>query len=281
MLPRLVIGLTAVVLSFAARPLIGPSPQTVQAAPIMFQTDMYGTEQVPAVRTQAWGFVRWFFNEQKTEADYTVDVKGLSGSIVSGADIHRGTHGVNGPAIRHLADGGFIVTSGHMRFSTADLNEMAAGNWYVSLKSVEHPDGELRGQIVLPPSFWTAPEPPAPLAPVFTSEAPAPLILLPVAPLVSPSLQVLSLPTAACDATASVTFKWTPARGALVQWVDLSYDDNGFAEGTYYGYGPLPATDRSLIWDQLPPTTPLYWRVNTLTATGWLPTATGSFIACG
>jgi hypothetical protein len=248
---------------------------------------MYGTEHVPAVRTQAWGFVRWFFNEQKTEADYTVDVKGLSGNIVSGADVHRGAKGVNGPAIRHLADGGFIVTSGHMRFSTADLNEMAAGNWYVVLKSVEFPNGELRGQVVLPPGFWNAPEPPAPVVVEVTAEpaAPLPFVFLPIAPVaaptpVAPALQVLSLPSVVCDATASVTFRWSPARGALTQWLDVSFDDNNFAEGTFYGYGPLMPADRSLIWDQLPPSTPLYWRVNAITPSGWLPTATGSFIAC-
>jgi hypothetical protein len=252
---------------------------------------MYGSEQVPAVRTQAWGFVRWFFNEQKTEADYTVDVKGLSGSIVAGADIHRGARGVNGPVIRKLADGGFIVTSGHMRFSTADLNEMAAGNWYVSLKSAEFPKGELRGQIVLPPGFWTPPEAPAAATPpVFETIADAPAVLLPVAPapavqtsvvpLASP-LQTLALPAVNCGAFASVTFKWTPARAALVQWLDLSFDDNGFVEGTFYGYGPLMPADATAIWDNLPPTTPLFWRVNALTPTGWLSTDTGSFIACG
>src|SRR5689334_6492426 len=134
-MPRILVGLVAVIITFALAPSVLPSPisPTPVSATIMFQTNMYGDQEVPAVRTNVWGFVRWFFNDQKTEADYTVDVKGVSGNQVTGAEIRRGRSGANGPMVRKLADGGFIVTSGHMRFTTADLNEMAAGNWYVTL----------------------------------------------------------------------------------------------------------------------------------------------------
>ena len=49
------------------------------------------------------------------EADYTVDVKGLSSTYITGADIHRGGRGLNGPVVKHLADGGFIVIGGHIQ----------------------------------------------------------------------------------------------------------------------------------------------------------------------
>lgn len=281
---RLFVGLTAIVLALAVQPILGPSgvtPRAVEAAPIIFQTDMYGQEQVPAVRTAAWGFVRFYFNEAKTEADYTVDVKGLSGSLIAGADIHRGARGVNGPVIRHLADGGFIVTSGHMRFSTSDLNDMAAGNWYVSLKTYEYPKGELRGQIALPPGFWTAP-------------AAEPIALLPLpdpgedlnvsfAPVQQFALggQLLPEPSAMCyGSVASVEFAWSPLPGALTQWLDLSYYDNGFAEGTFYGGGPLYGFDRSLIWDFIAAGVPFYWRVNAETLQGWAPSTTGYYVPC-
>jgi hypothetical protein len=120
---------------------------------------MYGTENVPAVTTVSYGFVRFFFNDARTAADYTVDVKGYNGAQVTSADIHRGARGVNGPVVKHLADGGFIVTGGRTTFSQQDLQDMAAGLWYVSLKTVDHPEGALRGQIVLPAGFMPASPP--------------------------------------------------------------------------------------------------------------------------
>ena len=52
------------------------STRPALAATFAFQTDMYGFDNVPAVDTVSYGFVRFFFNEARTEADYNVDVKG-------------------------------------------------------------------------------------------------------------------------------------------------------------------------------------------------------------
>lgn len=133
-------------------------PPAAGAASLILQTDMFGSQEVPPVDSPGWGFVRFFFNDDRSQADYTVDVKGFSNTLVTGADIHRGRPGASGPVVRHLADGGFIVTSGRTRFSPADLDELASGLWYVSLKTSLHPEGELRGQIIPPPGF--RPEPP-------------------------------------------------------------------------------------------------------------------------
>jgi hypothetical protein len=127
------------------------------AAPITIQIDMYGNQEAPPVQTRAWGFVRFFFNDERDAANYTVDVKGLPGVLVLGADIHRGAPGESGPIVKHLADGGFIVTAGRLRLTDDELAEMLEGMWYVSLKTVDHPEGELRGQIVLPTDFVSRP----------------------------------------------------------------------------------------------------------------------------
>lgn len=169
---------------------------TTEAAPFVFETDMYGTNQVPPVNSIGWGFVRFFFSEDRLSADYTVDVKGFSGSLVLGADIHRGSPGTNGPVIHHLADGGFITTSGHLKLTPADLDDMATGLWYASLKTTLHPEGEMRGQIVLPATFRLPPpgpvqEPPAPPPAAVPAaepavDAPAPPAAAPAGALITP-----------------------------------------------------------------------------------------------
>ena len=170
LITRLLVCLTALMLAVALQPSFGGShigqASTAEAAAlscppprpgvVCFQINMQGTDVVPAVSTGAWGFVRFYnFNDSKTAADYTVDVKGLSGTLITGADLHRGPSGTNGPIVHHLADGGFIVTGGHMSFTTSDLNDIAAGNWYVVLTTLDNPEGELRGQLSFPDGFYT------------------------------------------------------------------------------------------------------------------------------
>jgi hypothetical protein len=129
--------------------------------PYTLQINMYGEQSVPPVDSPAWGFVRFFFNEDRTRADYTVDLKGYSNSVVLGADIHRGAPGQNGPVVIHLADADFIVTSGRLELTRAQVEEFASGNWYVTIKTTFYPEGEIRGQILVPPNFL--PGAPAPL----------------------------------------------------------------------------------------------------------------------
>ncbi len=149
MLSRLLLGIVALSLAcLASMPASKAKAQTLTV-----QINMYGDAQVPPVETTTWGFVRFLFDDDRSAAIYIVDVKGIPGGAIIGADIHRGAPGENGPVVFHLTDGNFIVTSGEMTFSAQDLAEMEAGSWYVSLKTFDFPNGELRGQIVLPANF--------------------------------------------------------------------------------------------------------------------------------
>lgn len=172
MITRLIIGFAA--LSFLLTPGLIQSRE-IRAADYVFETRMYGNEQVPPVDTVGWGFFRFFFNEDRSAADVTVDIKGLAGQGVISADIHRGAPGTNGPVVKHLADGGYIVTAARVTFTKAELQEMASGAWYISLKTELHPNGELRGQILPPADFLPSTATPTP-APAATDTAPPPVI---------------------------------------------------------------------------------------------------------
>ncbi|OGY22100.1 MAG: hypothetical protein A2113_02735 [Candidatus Woykebacteria bacterium GWA1_44_8] len=69
----------------------------------------------------------------------------------------------------------------------------------------------------------------------------------------------------------TVTFRWQPA-GSGPQWLDISLFNNGFASGTFVGIGPFPAQTSSFTWDGLTPGKMHYFRVNTITPSGWQPT---------
>jgi hypothetical protein len=88
--------------------------------------------------------------------------------------------------------------------------------------------------------------------------------------------------TQACggqQGTVDETFRWnTSAPLGSVQWLDLSLVDNGFAPGTFVSAGPLDPAATSFAWTELRSGLTHYWRVNTLTPTGWQPSSTGSFV---
>jgi hypothetical protein len=91
----------------------------------------------------------------------------------------------------------------------------------------------------------------------------------------------LTQPTASCSAgRASVTFAWRPLPGSSQQWLDVGNRDNGFARGTFESQGPMDGSTTSYVWDGLKSGERIYWRVNSLTADGWLPSDTGSYTPC-
>jgi hypothetical protein len=81
--------------------------------------------------------------------------------------------------------------------------------------------------------------------------------------------------------SATVTFKWEDAKGEFFQFLDISIFDNNFAPGTFIGIGPLDSLTKSLSVGGVLPGVPHFWRINALTADGWVASATGAFVPCG
>jgi hypothetical protein len=263
-----------------------------RAATLVFQADMYPRNVVPPVNDPiSYGFVRFLFNDDRTHADYTIDVKGLSNSLVTGADLYRGLPGTKGTLVKRLADGGFIVTAGRMSFTPDDWQAMAAGEWYVQVTSTLNPEGAMRGPIVLPPSFFAtipgyangAPPPPPAVAP--------PAVVSPPVIIQGPP-PVTTAPTVAAsqNETAFRLFEdCLPGRilrmrlqwltlNAGTQYVDLSLLNNGWEDGTYAGSQALSPSTTSLIWAGLLQGEWHYLRVNTETSEGWQASTTIAFV---
>lgn len=93
----------------------------------------------------------------------------------------------------------------------------------------------------------------------------------------------LMLPEANCAPTvgntATVNFTWQPVIGKT-QWLDISTDE-WFAPGSFKGHGPLQMELSSLTVQNLPANTVHYWRLNTLSESGWSTSETGAFVPCG
>jgi hypothetical protein len=76
--------------------------------------------------------------------------------------------------------------------------------------------------------------------------------------------------------TVTVTFKWQ-ANASGPQYIDLTVFNNGFAPGTFVGAGPIGSGGGSFTWYGIAKGVTHFWRVNTLTSSGWMGSNTGSF----
>jgi hypothetical protein len=130
-----------------------------------FQAILTGANEVPPVATPGVGVSRLTWSPDQAALSVVLGVAGMRD--VTAAHIHMGQPGQNGPIVLFLygpaAPRSFLTPSllTNRTFSAADLTgplqgmplsalfqQMAAGNTYVNVHTVMHPNGEIRGQVV-------------------------------------------------------------------------------------------------------------------------------------
>lgn len=140
------------------------SSSYAQTIPSTFHAILEGDEEVPPVDSDAKGAAIFRTSNDGTELNYRLIVANIED--VTAAHIHLAPRGENGDIVAFLFDpeeptegrtNGVLaegtITSedlvGPLEGSTLSelIDEMEAGNTYVNVHTVEHPSGEIRGQI--------------------------------------------------------------------------------------------------------------------------------------
>ena len=138
-----------------------------------FSAKLTGSKEVPPVDTDATGTVRLVAKTRQDALDYQMSLSNLNG-VVTGAHIHRGSAGTNGPVVANLNVGGAFAsasaggsggsaatsTSSSGTITSADLKGPLAGKHvsdlirliedgkaYANVHTRQHPNGEIRGQL--------------------------------------------------------------------------------------------------------------------------------------
>lgn len=121
--------------------------------------DLSGESEVPAVDTLTTGgfAIHHDVDHNRTLFDVTVVPSETIPITVTGAHIHVGAVGENGPVVRSLdLDGQFplfvtntLSLSGVLSpsLSMDEIGQMLSGNSYINIHTTENPSGEIRGQI--------------------------------------------------------------------------------------------------------------------------------------
>lgn len=152
----------------------GPSGSRVASAPEAFRggpsfnTHLRGDEVVPPVATNGTGEAILYVGKGASRVGFKLLLAGLEN--VTAAHIHCGLEGVNGPAVAALYEGPPVSPRGTLAVGTvSDANliarpaspvcpggvadaaamiaKMRSGHAYVSVRTLAHPGGEIRGQI--------------------------------------------------------------------------------------------------------------------------------------
>jgi hypothetical protein len=127
-----------------------------QAAPTSFSVPLNGSEQVPPVQTKGTGDAKLTFDPDTRQVTWNITFNDLS-SPATMAHFHGpATEGKNAPPVIWLTKKGSTSTpvsspiKGEATLSADQAKAFLAGQYYINVHTKEHPDGEIRGQVMPP-----------------------------------------------------------------------------------------------------------------------------------
>ncbi len=135
--------LSFMILSMNATPLKASNGQ------IMFVARMNTDNEVPMVRGDALGMVTFLLSEDRKEVLIHGLFTNLTGAVL-GCNLHQGFSGANGPVFLDLST---FVSGNRIKANIplpAGFIQMAQnGQIYINVHTAGHPNGEIRGQLVM------------------------------------------------------------------------------------------------------------------------------------
>lgn len=165
LLPILLLLIAPLMPATIAAPDTSIEPQST--GPTNFEARMSGTQENPPVATGGHGFFTATLSADETMLTFSVTITGMDLSRIFQAHIHVGNIGVNGPVILFLFNTvpqgtwtnpvtGTLTQANLIPRPMQGINNFAdfvsamkAGRTYANAHTVEHPGGEVRGQIGL------------------------------------------------------------------------------------------------------------------------------------
>src|SRR6188768_915301 len=117
---------------------------------LQFSAKMTGSQEVPALTLDAQGIGIFTLDETRKTLYINVSLNNLSGPI-TGMHIHDGVAGQNGSVIFNLVP---FLTGNRAKAVLHDIDpavvtKLINGGFYINVHTALHPNGEIRGQILL------------------------------------------------------------------------------------------------------------------------------------
>jgi hypothetical protein len=114
-----------------------------------FSTQMTGMNQVPPVNTPATGRVDAVLDKNTRLLRWKLSFTGLSGTPTGGHFHGPAAIGANAGIALPFKGAVQSPLQGQATLTAAQATELLAGKWYVNIHTTAHPNGEIRGQMIL------------------------------------------------------------------------------------------------------------------------------------
>ena len=112
-----------------------------------FMAMLTAAEEVPPTNSAGTGTADITWNSDTKELTWTLEFSGLSGPATAAHFHGPADPGANaGPQVP--ITGLESPSTGTATLTDAQAQELADGKWYVNIHTEQHPDGEIRGQVV-------------------------------------------------------------------------------------------------------------------------------------
>ncbi len=112
----------------------------------LFVAKLTGGQETPPTNSAATGRAALILNSSKSMIRYHVTTTGLTGTA---AHIHKAVAAVAGPVVYPLLPVGATM-DGMITITALDAADLAGGLWFVNVHTQANPNGEIRGQLIMP-----------------------------------------------------------------------------------------------------------------------------------
>jgi len=129
------------------------SASETEASAVSFSVKLTGTDQVPPVQSAGVGTADLTYDPANRKVIWSITTSGLSGPVTMAHFHGPAPAGKNAAVTLWLTRQG-LPNAGPIRggatLTSEQAEQFAAGLWYINVHTKEHPDGEIRGQVVPP-----------------------------------------------------------------------------------------------------------------------------------
>lgn len=140
-----VITAMAVVIALA----LGGCAAATRSSPAveLLEAPLTGAQQVPPVTSPGHGHAQLSVDEGRNVIRWRITYDGLSGPLTAARLHGPGAPGQHGPVAIPFAGPLRSPLAGEVQVTPEQVVQLLSGQWYVSLATQLHPQGELRGQL--------------------------------------------------------------------------------------------------------------------------------------
>jgi hypothetical protein len=120
--------------------------QIMRPGASLWVANMTGGQETPQVTTAATGHAAVILDANKAMIRYHVTTTGLTATA---AHIHKAVAAIAGPVVYPLSPLGATM-DGTIAITAVDATDLAEGRWFVNAHTTGNPNGEIRGQLLMP-----------------------------------------------------------------------------------------------------------------------------------